>query len=107
MSQSSLDEFRASLRQFDKKSKSRRFRNALKGAARPRLPWGAFIRVAFLFFMLKGFIMMEIGERSYRDRLSAIADPTPGQMIGKFFMHPDPVTVQMHEALTLLQSDFL
>ena len=60
-----------------------------------RIPWYSLILVASLFFLMKGFVVLRIGEDSIRTRLAAYDGANWGERIGVFVMTPDPVSVTL------------
>jgi hypothetical protein len=62
-----------------------------------RMPWYALILVASLFFLMKGFVVLRIGEESMRTRLAAYDGANWGERIGVFVMTPDPVSVTLSD----------
>ncbi len=99
MTDANIEEFRKRLIKLEKKQKRRRFLGRLTPgkSGGPRVPWSAFLTVALIFFLLKAFIVLSIGESQYRDQLASYDDPALGQRVGIFIMNPDPITLKIHD----------
>jgi hypothetical protein len=62
-----------------------------------RFPWYTLVLLVTLFFLMKAFVVLRIGEDSIRDRLAAYDGGNWGERIGVFFMTPDPVSVTLSD----------
>lgn len=110
MADSSLRQFQESLRNYDgggrrwsvlgPKRKSpqgggsgrrRRRRVAL------RFPFYSVILVLSLFFLMKAFIVLRLGEDRYLQRLAAVDETAFGARIGIFAMTLDPVSLALRD----------
>ncbi|NOX41556.1 MAG: hypothetical protein GXP05_13920 [Alphaproteobacteria bacterium] len=102
MAGDNIDEFRRILRQVEteqpdkprapryKKSTGRSFRGI-------RMPWALIFHLVILMFLLKAFVVLQVGEGNYRRQLATYRNPAIAQQIGIFVMSPDPITLKLRD----------
>lgn len=65
----------------------------------PRFPWKGIALCFIAFFAFKGFLLNQLGEATYNDRVSSLQSGTFIEKAGAYAMSADPVTVLISEQI--------
>lgn len=102
MAEGNIDEFRRILRRVEAEQAGKPRVRGRKISMRRlfrrlAMPWTLIVHLVVLMFLLKAFVVLQVGEGAYRRKLAAYRNPPFVQQIGIFVMTPDPVTLKLRD----------
>ncbi len=66
----------------------------------PRFPWKGIALCFAAFFVFKGFLLSQLGETTYNERVVSLQQGTVIEQAGAYAMSADPVTVMISEQIS-------